>query len=493
MCYTNHALNQFLEDLLDIGITPEAITRLGSKATDRTRQLSLSEQKSQYKRQRSSWKHINGLEQEGMEREQNLNRSFQTYQNPMTGENVMNYLEWEDTDFYEALTVPEFEGYMTNMKMVDEHGNDVDEYYLYRRWIKGHNAGIFAKSLPVALRHIWKMDKGAREEKLRSWKRALLEEHTTNLKNHAAELDQCQESLKIAWNDQVRHTLNAKRIIGCTTTGAAMYSKDLRTVSPGITLLEEAGEILESHVLTALTQDTEQLVLIGDHMQLRPKINSYALSVEKGDGYDLNVSLFERLIHMDYPHTTLLKQHRMCPEISSLVRNLTYPNLEDDPKTKNRSMPKGLQDRVIFLQHEHKEATFAEVSDKRDEGSKQSKRNPWEAEIILQIVKYLGQQGYGTDKLIVLTPYLGQLHLLQDVLRKQNDPVLNDLDSHDLVRAGLVSNAAASHGKKKLRLSTIGTHRTIMFMKRRRSSTNPSNRQLSRRRKRCGNSIAYQK
>jgi superfamily I DNA and/or RNA helicase len=198
------------------------------------------------------------------------------------------------------------------------------------------------------------------------------------------------------------------------------------------------------------------LVLIGDHLQLRPKINEYALSIEKGDGYNLNVSLFERLIHVGYPHATLLKQHRMCPEISALVRRLTYPNLEDDRKTMNRPRPRGLQDRVIFFQHEHPEFSFTEVSDKRDEGSKQSKKNIFEAEIVLQIVKYLGQQGYGTDKLVVLTPYLGQLYLLREILSKQNDPVLNDLDSYELVKAGLLSQAGANHSKRRIKLSTIG-------------------------------------
>jgi superfamily I DNA and/or RNA helicase len=133
-----------------------------------------------------------------------------------------------------------------------------------------------------------------------------------------------------------------------------------------------------------------------------------------------------------------------------------YPGLEDDEKTTGRATPRGLQDRVIFIQHNHPEVNFAEISDKRDEGSKQSRRNIFEAELVLKIVKYLGQQGYGTDRLVVLTPYLGQLHLLRDELSKQNDPVLNDLDSYDLVRAGLVSQANARHSQRQIKLSTIG-------------------------------------
>ena len=77
--------------------------------------------------------------------------------------------------------------------------------------------------------------------------------------------------------------------------------------------------------------------------------------------------------------------------------------------------------------------------------------------MILKILKYLAQQGYGTDDVVILTPYLGQLRLLQEALKVDNDPVLSDLDSWDLVRAGLLSSSAAQTGKKRIRISTIGT------------------------------------
>jgi superfamily I DNA and/or RNA helicase len=365
----------------------------------------------------------------------------------------MDYLEFEEPDIYDALALPEEENGMTT---VGSGGHAIGKDYLYARWVKGMDAGVFANCLPDASPSVWEMSKDVRNEKRRAWEHAILDEQITTVKNHAAQFNQCCSRLENLFGDKTRDILRSKRIIGCTTTAAAKYSKDIRNVSPGIVLLEEAGEILESHVLAALAPKTKQLVLIGDHLQLRPKINEYALSIEKGDGYNLNVSLFERLIHVGYPHATLLKQHRMCPEISALVRRLTYPNLEDDRKTMNRPRPRGLQDRVIFFQHEHPELSFTEVSDKRDEGSKQSKKNIFEAEIVLQIVKYLGQQGYGTDKLVVLTPYLGQLYLLREILSKQNDPVLNDLDSYELVKAGLLSQAGANHSKRRIKLSTIG-------------------------------------
>jgi hypothetical protein len=78
--------------------------------------------------------------------------------------------------------------------------------------------------------------------------------------------------------------------------------------------------------------------------------------------------------------------------------------------------------------------------------------------MVLKIVRYLGQQGYGTDKLVILTPYLGQLRAIMDALKEIEDSgaVLSDLDSRDLVRAGLMSESDAKSAKKKIRLATIG-------------------------------------
>lgn len=185
------------------------------------------------------------------------------------------------------------------------------------------------------------------------------------------------------------------------------------------------------------------------------------LTVEKGEGYDLNRSLFERLVRKGYPHKTLSQQHRMRPEISALVRHLTYPDLVDAPSTMNRPNIRGVRDNVVFIHHEHPEDDLHDLQAPKEQtgdqlDAKASKKNVHEVNMVLKIVRYLGQQGYGTEKLVILTPYLGQLRALQQALAADNDPILNDLDSADLVRAGLLSAAAANISKKPIRLATIG-------------------------------------
>ena len=148
----------------------------------------------------------------------------------------------------------------------------------------------------------------------------------------------------------------------------------------------------------------------------------------------------------------------MRPEISDLVRHLTYPDLTDAPSTKNRPSLRGFQDNLIFVNHDAAEEEAQDVPDGKDQTSPSSKRNRFEAEMTLKCVRYLAQQGYGTDQIVVLTPYVAQLRVLFDVLGQENDPVLNDLDSHDLVRAGLMPAATAKQMKRPLRISTVDNY-----------------------------------
>jgi superfamily I DNA and/or RNA helicase len=41
-------------------------------------------------------------------------------------------------------------------------------------------------------------------------------------------------------------------------------------------IVEEAGQVLESHILASLVQSVQHVVMIGDPLQLRPSVNSYS-------------------------------------------------------------------------------------------------------------------------------------------------------------------------------------------------------------------------
>uniref|UniRef100_A0A914Y3Y4 DNA2/NAM7 helicase helicase domain-containing protein n=1 Tax=Panagrolaimus superbus TaxID=310955 RepID=A0A914Y3Y4_9BILA len=97
------------------------------------------------------------------------------------------------------------------------------------------------------------------------------------------------------------------KVIGMTTTGAAKLQSTLRSIKPRIVMAEEAAEVFEAHIVTSLTEACEHLILIGDHKQLRPNPAVYELAKK----FNMDVSLFERLIKNNFPFKMLNFQWRM--------------------------------------------------------------------------------------------------------------------------------------------------------------------------------------
>ncbi|KAF2095349.1 P-loop containing nucleoside triphosphate hydrolase protein [Rhizodiscina lignyota] len=461
LCYTNHAVDQYMEDLMDIGIPSDIMVRLGNpkKCSARTESLLLFPQSGNFNNfSAATWKAVKKLKEEvrGLEGEiKNLVHAYESA-SPRYAD-IMQLLEFseDDSDFFDAFTNPvEVDG----MEIVGSGGRSVAASYLFDRWKDGRDAGVFEAQAMDSHAEIWTMSAAERHTLHEKWISELLRQRVEAIGLLVKKYNVSERQLRNVFREKTRSALKQKRIIGCTTTFAAKYTQDIQAASPGVLIVEEAGEILESHVLTALSANTKQVVLIGDHKQLRPKVNNYALMVQQGDGFNLNQSLFERLVLSGVPHTTLQKQHRMCPEISSLVRNLTYPDLADAPGTANRPPLRGFQNRLVFVNHNQLEFEATQIAEKRDPSAKSSKQNVFEADMVLKCVKYLGQQGYGTDDIVILTPYLGQLYLLRTTLSETNDPVLNDLDTFDLVQAGLLPAASASGPKRRIKLSTIDNY-----------------------------------
>lgn len=65
----------------------------------------------------------------------------------------------------------------------------------------------------------------------------------------------------------------------------------------------------------------------------------------------------------------------MRPEISALVRNLTYPELQDAPNTANRDHIRGLRNDVVFITHQKPEDEDVQIEERRDMNAKSSKQN----------------------------------------------------------------------------------------------------------------------
>lgn len=347
--------------------------------------------------------------------------------------------------FHDALNVPPPHG---------KPSKSVHEFYLLDRWLTGRDCGLL-RAHGSRYSAVWQLCARKRRDIFSKWEREMTMKRSAMLWEAGNTHDCYVEKLNAIHMDRDIKIIQEKRLIACTTTAAAKYMLVIQSAAPTVVFVEEAGQILESHILTALGPQTKQLVMIGDHKQLRPRAH-FRLSVEKGDGFDLNRSLFERLILAGYPHLVLSQQHRMRPELSALVKQLSYPGLTDAPWTLSRPHLRGLRDDVIFLSHSATESEMGHANEWRDFGLQKSKRNSFEARMVLKCVQYLSQQGVPMESIAVLTPYLGQLQLLLEEMRSHSDPQLSDLDYQDLVRAGLAPPSIDRTGKPHIRVSTIG-------------------------------------
>ncbi|KAK3614181.1 hypothetical protein LTR56_027417 [Elasticomyces elasticus] len=233
--------------------------------------------------------------------------------------------------------------------------------------------------------------------------------------------------------------LRQANIVGITTSGLARHLDLIRRTGAKVILCEEAGEVLESHLLTALLPSVEHAILIGDHQQLRPQVQNYSLSCESKNGaqYALDVSLFERLVQpqdalaQSLPYCTLTVQRRMHPQISQLVRRTLYPLLQDAPAL-DRPPVVGMRDRLFWLDHKHRE------NQDGDAAISDSRTNDHEVNIVAALVKHLVHQGvYTSEDIAVITPYLGQLRKISAKLSSTFNIVLNDRDEVDLHKEGI--------------------------------------------------------
>jgi hypothetical protein len=271
VCYTNHALDQFLEDLLDVDIPAESMVRLGSKCTPRTEPLALQNQTTMWRQGESEWKATESLKAECHKIFSGLKDAFRSYRSSAVRDSdVLEFIDFEDPEFYDAFIVPDANGDMTT---VGKDGRAVTPDYLLSRWSKGLHAGVFRNHAHVQKASgIWNMALPLRKIRIAGWKEKMLRDRIESVCSIGKTHDDRLSRLEWSFRQKSVAILKGKRIIGCTTTAAAKYHKTIQAASPSVLLVEEAGEILESHILAAMGPKTEQLVLIGDHKYTVPSL-----------------------------------------------------------------------------------------------------------------------------------------------------------------------------------------------------------------------------
>ncbi|CAI9556392.1 unnamed protein product [Staurois parvus] len=250
---------------------------------------------------------------------------------------------------------------------------------------------------------LWHLDLKARWRLYRYWIQLYQRDIRVKILVHEQNYQELADRLSELRQRQDLQILQQAKVIGMTTTGAAKYRRILQEVQPRIVIVEEAAEVLEAHTITTLSSACQHLILIGDHQQLRPSANVYDLA----KNFNLEVSLFERLIESQLPFVRLNYQHRMRPEIARLLTPHIYRELENHPSVLEYENVKGVSSNLFFVKHNYPEQ---EIKDGK------SHQNNHEAQFVVELCKYFLNQEYKPSQITILTTYTGQLFCLRKLM-----------------------------------------------------------------------------
>ncbi|CAK7236767.1 hypothetical protein SBRCBS47491_009749 [Sporothrix bragantina] len=433
VCYTNHALDQLLEHVLDSN--PKAnVLRMGSRSkSERLNQLNLREASMQVDRTRAEKRSMWSTRMQVDDHSDLLDVQFEDLNLSVSPGSIIKYLRVHDPAAYTGIfgdgAVDRNDGFST------VRSSPHDAFY---KWRKGEELGPYMLG---GSQRLWTLPKEERDALYLQWQNESFRQTSMAIEDEYKSYEVAKQASDAVRRSVDLRCMEAADIVGMTTTGLAKNCNLLKKLKSKVILCEEAGEVLEAHMLVSFLPSIEHAILIGDHRQLRPQVQNYELSSEslRGQQFAFDRSLFERLVsppvegELAVPFSQLTTQRRMHPSISALIRAPLYPALEDGPNVQAYPEVAGMAQRLFWFQHQHLEDGAARGGGKAKDADSMSRTNTFEVEMTVALVSHLFKQGtYASGDIAVLTPYLGQLMLLRQRFSSKFELTFNERDTADL-------------------------------------------------------------
>ncbi len=168
----------------------------------------------------------------------------------------------------DAFAIPEI---VDDFVFVGQDGNAIQPDYLFDQWYRGCTPEGYAKQTK---HRSWTLACPERMAQLREWEEGIRAPIRQSIVDHLEQIRYCTEEINYLHGKADQARVASANIIGCTTWGASKYADLLLSQDIHVVMAEEAAEILEAHVLAALSLKTHHLILISDHKQLHQKLRT---------------------------------------------------------------------------------------------------------------------------------------------------------------------------------------------------------------------------
>ena len=227
--------------------------------------------------------------------------------------------------------------------------------------------------------------------------------------------------------ESIRHCVRRARVVGVTALSIP-NSNLLAGETFDVVIVDEAGQISQPAIIGALMA-ADSFILVGDHMQLPPLVNSDL--AEKGG---FGISMLKRLAEAHPQHVAQLTfQYRMAEDICQISNDIVYDGklkcATDSVRWRQLQLsgfPENVIPRVysrvidpkrtvVFLDTDQRKQGTAEIVPLESNGDRQeggSLVNKTEATMVERILHYLILCGVAPSSIGIICPFNAQLKLL---------------------------------------------------------------------------------
>ncbi|CAD7939014.1 unnamed protein product [Amoebophrya sp. A120] len=318
----------------------------------------------------------------------------------------------------------------------------------------------FASRKPNLLKRkdLWSLDNGDRVLLVQFLLQERVDEIVEKLIVKEREYTQLKEERKRIADEQRAAVFRANQICVTTITGAAIYAKEIEKAAFDVVLVEEAAEVLEGQLVAMLNGSVKHLIMIGDHYQLPPPVQSSVLRERFFFGRSLMHELIDMWQAMELlspggrggagataatssnvcisGEAILMRQSRMDPEIAKYLRadrsggrnEARYPKLKDNLNIVGKYTREALplvypvekRDAVFIADFLHHAPVFFWDTPLKgtwcDERQELSFKNHEEAERQLAVFMLMVSQGIPAHKITITAPYRAHIRYIKTEL-----------------------------------------------------------------------------